>query len=438
MEEIRRQVSAARRRLVLQQFLAALPWALLVTLAIAVIGLAIPKILVLAVDRNVWLASWLGGAVGAGFLSALVWTYLARRKAIDAAIEIDHRFGLKERVSSALSLNEHEVDTEAGQALLNDAARRVETLEIREKFGVALNARALLPVIPALLALAILLVPDAQDKAKAASSVDAATREQIKTASKKLRERLRKKREKVEQTGLKDADQIFKKLTQGIDELTKNGDVDRKKALVKINDLKKDLEERRKALGDPEQMHKQFEGLKNIEQGPADKIAKAMKDGDFKKAIQELQKLQEKMKNGELSEEDKQNLSKQMQQMQQKMQEMADAHEAAKAELERQIQQKMAEGDLEAAGKMQRQLDKLKSQDRQMQQLQQMSDQLGEAAEAMQNGDMEAAQSQLSEVSDQLQQMQSEMAQLQSLDEIMDEIADAKDAMNCEECGGAG
>ncbi|MEX0820488.1 MAG: hypothetical protein WD070_12880 [Pirellulaceae bacterium] len=438
MEEIRRQVAAARRRLVVQQFLGILPWALLIALLIAVIGLAIPKIWIINIESNVWFAGWMGGAFAAGLLVAIGWTLAIRRQALDAAIELDRRFGLKERVSSVLSLPSDELETEAGQALLKDAARRVESLEVREKFGISISSRALLPILPALVALALVLVPDAQDKLKAASSDDAAVREQIKRSTQDLKTRLAQKQKRVEESGLKDAEQIFKKLHQGLDEMSKDGNVDRKKALVKINDLAKELEQRRKALGDPDKMQKQFEGLKNIERGPAEKIASAMKEGNFEKAIEQLKQLQDKMEQGDLSEQEKEQLAQQLQQMQQKMQEMVDAQRDAKAELERQIQQKMADGDLEGAGKLQRKLDELQQQDRQMQQLEQMANKLGQAAEAMQSGDMESAQSQLSEFSDQLQEMQSEMQQLASLDEVMDEIADAKNAMNCEQCGGAG
>lgn len=438
MEEIRRQVAAARRRLVTQQFLGILPWALLVALGIAILGLVVPKIWVIHVASDVWVASWLGGAVGGGLVFAIAWTIAIRRQSLDAAIELDRRFGLKERVSSVLSLQSDELDSEAGQALLSDAVRRVESLEVREKFGISINSRALLPVLPALIAFALFLVPDAQDKVKAASSANAEIREQIKRSAQALKTRLAEKQKRVEESGLKDAEQIFKKLHQGLDEMSKNGDVDRQKALVKINDLAKELEQRRKALGDPEKMQKQFEGLKNIERGPAEKIADAMKDGNFEKAIEQLKQLQEKMEKGDLNEQEQKQLAQQLQQMQQKMQEMADNQREAKAELERQIQQKLADGDLEGAGKLQRKLDDLQQQDRQMQQMEKMADKLGQAAEAMQNGDMETAQSQLSEFSDQLQEMQSEMQQLASLDEMMDEIGDAKSAMNCEQCGGAG
>lgn len=438
MEEIRRQVAVARRRMVTQQFVAILPWALLVALVVAVIGLAVPKILPINVDSTTWLWSWLGGAVAVGLLFTIICTYIVRRNAMEAAIEIDRRFGLKERVSSALSLAPEELDSEAGQALVSDAVRRVEALEVNEKFGVSANWRVLLPVIPALLALILVLVPDAQEKAKAAASVDAQTKEQIKRATNELKQRLAKKRKQIEEKGLKDAEQIFTKLQQGLDELSKRGDVDRKKALVKINDLQKQLEDRRKALGDPKEMQKQFEGLKDLEKGPAEKIAKAMKKGDFSEAMKQLQQLQNKLENGDLTEEEQQQLAKQLQQMQEKMQEMANAQADAERQLEQQIREKRAEGDLAGAADLQRKLDRLQQQDRQMDQLREMANKLGMASEALEKGDMDAAQSQLAEFSDQLSEMQAEMDQLESLDAIMDEIANAKDSMNCEECQGGG
>lgn len=437
MEEIQRQVAVARRRMVTQQFVGILPWALLVTLMIALIGVAIPKLWVLNVDSGVWLWSWLGGAVGVGLMFTIACTFLVRRGAMDAAIEIDRRFGLKERVSSALSLDPGEIDTEAGQALVLDAVRRVEALEVNEKFGVSVNWRVLLPFAPAVLALLLILVPDAQ-KSEAASSDDAKAKAAVKRAMKDLKQRLAKNRKNLEESGLKDAEKIYEKLHQGLDEMSKKGEVDRKKALVKINDLQKQLDERRKALGDPSKMQKQFEGLKDLEKGPADKLAKAMKEGNFDDAMKQLQQMQDKLDKGDLSKEEEKQLSKQLQQMQDKMQEMVNKQEDAKRQLEQQIREKMAEGDLEGAGKLQRKLDQLKQQDRQMEQLQQMADQLGQAAEALENGNQQMAKDQLAKFGDQLDQMQNEMDQLQSLDEIMDEIASAKDQMNCEECEGAG
>jgi hypothetical protein len=438
MEEIRRQVGVARRRMVTQQFISILPWALLVALVIAVVGLAIPKLWPLSVAGDVWTWSWLGGAVAAGLLFTFAGTFCYRSGAMDAAIELDRRFGLKERVSSALSLAPEELETEAGQALVSDATRRVGSLEVNEQFGVNASWRLLLPVLPALLALALVLVPDAEDKAKAASNIDAKKKEQVQRSAQDLKARLAKKRESLEQSGLKDAEDIFKKLHQGIDELSKDGNIDRKQALVKINDLQKQLDERRKALGDPEQMQKQFDGLKDLKRGPADQLAKAMKEGNFNEAMKQLQQMQDKLASGDLSEEEQKQLAEQLKQMKDKMEEMVNAQQEAKRQLEQQIREKMAQGDLEGAGELQQKLDQLEQQDRQMDKLQDMANKLGKASEALQNGDSQSAQSELSDFSDQLDEMRAEMEQLQTLNELMDEIASAKDSMNCEECAGGG
>src|SRR4029434_6824603 len=70
MDEIKRQVGRAHRRLVFQQVLCVVGWSLFATLLIAAIGLAVPRIWVLAVDQQAWDWSWIGGGVGAGLLMA--------------------------------------------------------------------------------------------------------------------------------------------------------------------------------------------------------------------------------------------------------------------------------------------------------------------------------------------------------------------------------
>ena len=61
---------------------------------------------------------------------------LSRRTALDAAIEIDRRFDLRERVASSLSLSEAERDTDAGQALVKDAVRAASRIDVGDKFRV--------------------------------------------------------------------------------------------------------------------------------------------------------------------------------------------------------------------------------------------------------------------------------------------------------------
>ena len=157
MDTLHKQVRRAQRRLMLQQFLLALTWSLFGTFLIAALAISVPKIWALPLQSDLWAAGWLAGALVFGFAIASLWTYVRRSAPLDAAIEIDRRYGLKERVSSALALGAEEVETEAGQALVNDAVRRVDRLDVDERFGIQLNRRALLPFLPATVAILLML-----------------------------------------------------------------------------------------------------------------------------------------------------------------------------------------------------------------------------------------------------------------------------------------
>jgi hypothetical protein len=439
MESIRKKVRRAQFRLTLQQFLMVVPWTLFAALLLAATAAVVPKIWSLELDRGVWISAWLAGAAGLGLVAALVWTLLVRRGMLDAAIEVDRRFGLKERVSSAVALPASDRDTDVGRALVDDVTRRIESIEVREAFRVRLRWPAVLPLGTVLATLAVFfLVEDAQrDKATAASQ-RVAMREQIKRSAQELKKKLEERLKQQDDGELKDADQLFQQLRQGLDELTRADNVDRQKALVKMNDLAKELAKRRDALGEPDKAKQQLERLGNIERGPAEKLISALRAGDMGKATEEMKKLLEQLKNDNLTEEQRKQLAEQLTQAERKIRDAVEEHRQAMKELERQIQQKRTEGDMEAAGNLQRKLEQMQAQERQMQRLDQIANQLGRAQQAMKTGDMRSAASELDNLASELSELQAEMDQLETLDELMNEIADAKNAMSCKECGGFG
>lgn len=439
MDEIRQQVQRARRRLILQQFLSIVAWSLFAALCVAVVGAIIPKIWVVRVASEVWMWSWFGGAVAVGLLTAIVWTWLVRRNALEAAIEIDRRFGLKERVSSALSLDAQDLNSEAGQALLSDASRRVASVDVTERFQVKGSWRTALPLAPAVafFLIAILISP-AQPQKSSAKENSLASKERIKKANEELKKKIEAQVKKAEEKGLKDAEVILKEVNEQVGKLQGKEGTDKKDALLKLNDLKSEIQAQRDKLGGADKMRKQLDQLKNIEQGPADKMASAMKEGDFQKAMNEVKELQKQLESGEMTAEQRQKLASQLDQMRDKLQEMKKAHEQAKKDLEKKIQQAKAAGDKAEVEKLEAELDQMAMQDQNMQQMQQMCDKLGQCSQALKSGDMQQAADQLGQMSKQLQQLQQELDQLESLDEVLDQIAGAKDAMNCENCNGAG
>jgi GNAT superfamily N-acetyltransferase len=440
MEEIKRQVGRAQRRLVLQQFWRVFGWSLFATLLLAAIGLAIPRIWVLNVQPQAWDWGWIGGGLGVGLLMAAIWTYVIRRSRLDAAIEIDRRFGLKERISSALALAPEEQGSDIGQALVSDAIRRVERIDVREQFRVSPTWRLVLPLVPAI-AIGILAVLPlaAVKKAEGGSETPPEIKKQIKTATQKLQEKIRESQKRAEELGLKDND-VLKEVNKELDKLASKENTDRKDALLKINDLAKEIEKRKQDLGGADKMRKELDKLKDIAKGPADKMADALKEGDFGKAQEEMKKLNEELKNGKLNKDDQEKLAKQLEQMKDKMQQAVQDQKEARQRLQQQIEQKLAEGNVGEAAKMQQQLDQMNQNAQQQQQMmQELADKLGQAAQALKDGgDPKQAAQQLEKLAGDLQKMQEQLDQLENLQEVLDQLADAKDAMNCPNCQGAG
>jgi hypothetical protein len=130
MEELQKQVRRARRRITLQRYVNVLGWCWFAALMAAAVLICVDKYYPLHVP--LW--AWGAGAGAVGIVAAFVWTLLFRSQPLEAAIEIDRRFGLKERVSSTLAMPREDLESEAGQAVATDAAHRVARLEISEKF----------------------------------------------------------------------------------------------------------------------------------------------------------------------------------------------------------------------------------------------------------------------------------------------------------------
>ena len=440
VEEIKRQVGRAQRRLVMQQFWRVFGWSLFTTLLLAAIGLAIPRIWIINVEQRVWDWSWIGGGIAVGLLMAGIWTYWIRRTQIDAAIEIDRRFGLKERVSSTLALTPEELGSDIGQALVSDAIRRVERIDVREQFRVSPSWRLVLPLAPVLAIAVLVMLPNAAaKKAEAAAENTPEIKKQIKVATQKLQERLRESQKKAEELGLKDADAL-KEVNKQLDSLVNRDTTDRKDALIKINDLAKEIEKRKQDLGGADKIRKELDKLKDIAKGPADKMAAALKEGDFGKAQEEMKKLNEELKAGKLGKEDQEKLAKQLEQMKEKIQQAAQDQKEARERLQQQIEQKLAEGNVGEAAKMQQQLDQLNQNAQQQQQMmQQLADKLGQAAQALkEGGDPKQAAEQLDKLANELAQMEDQLQQAENLQEVLDQLADAKEAMKCAQCQGEG
>jgi hypothetical protein len=444
VEEIKRQVKRAQRRMVLQQFLTIVAWSLFASLLVGAIGLAIPKIWPLVgIDRQAWMWSWIAGSAAAGLAVAGIWTYVVRRSPLEAAIEIDRRFGLKERVSSTLALAPEELSSEIGQALVQDAVRRVERIDVREQFKIVPSWRNVLPLLPAV-ALALLpLLPDAvTKKADAANAAKENEKQQVKRVLEKMIQQQKRGTAQKQDTAKVEEGDFKKMFEKQLEKMASKDNLDRKNAMIDLNNLSKEIEKRKQQLGGADQLKRELEKLEKIDKGPAEKMMQALKEGNFEGAQKEMQKLQEKLKAGELSKEEEEKLAKQAEKLKEQIEQKMEAHKQARADLQRQIEQKIKEGNMEEAERLQQKLDKMNQEAQQMEQkMEQMAQNLDQLAEALKQGGKEGQQraaQQMEQIARDLQDLQKDLAEMEQLDELMEQLADAKEAMKCENCNGEG
>ena len=237
---------------------------------------------------KVWLV---GGTLSAAITAAII-SMFYRPSAMRSAVEIDQRFGLRERVSSALQLDGAEKESPVGLALLNDAATKVERIEVRDHFPIRSAPQTPWVALPVLSCIVLFWVPDRElpqlDKISDATSQRL---NNIKNQTKPILEMIKKKREDAEEKGLQEAADEFKKIEKKLEDFQKSSTVDSKKMLSDFNEIKKEIERKKESMGGSDSVKKALDNLKSIDKGPAEKIADALKDGNFEKAGDELEKM---------------------------------------------------------------------------------------------------------------------------------------------------
>lgn len=439
MNPIESQILQAKRRLQMQTFGRVVSWTLFIWLSLACIAWCVPKIHPLRVDLRLWNQIWLVGVAISGLITAIAWTWWKTPSTQEAARQVDQRFQLRERLSSAVQLSSRDRETLAGQALLDDAQRAASRINIPARFELQPTRTGLLPLIPISMLAVLFLVPNAQPDQQQPQDRSVAARaeaEQVLRTATELKKRLLSARDLAQEKGLTDAEELFNQLDRKLDKLVKRDDVDRKQAMIAINDIKQTLDKRREQLGTPEQMRKSLANLDKLEKGPADRVAQALQEGDFAEAKEQVKDLTQKLRDDQLSQQERQQLQQQVQQLQQKLQEAKEQYDQAKQDLQRQMEQAKQEGRLADADRMQQKLNDLERKQDQMDQLQTMAERLQQASEAMQQGnDLEAADA-LDELSEELGQMQQDLDELEDLESALEQLDQAKDQMRHGDCEG--
>ena len=440
MNRIESQVSSARRRLILGTFGRTVCYTLFAALIVATLAIAAPAIWVMNVDFDNWCYAWIGGSSIAALIAAGAYALVTAPSSESVATEVDRRFGLRERLSSSMTLDADERESDFGLALTADAEKRASQLEIADRFALKPSKLSWLPLslIPILAVVFLLVEPVGESIASSTPEIEKNEIDQVKKVAAQLKKRIQQQKRNADAKGLEEAKELFDKMEAKLNKITSQKDMSRKKAMIALNDLKKQLEERRNQLGSGDQMRKAMSQMKGLQSGPGEKVAKAIQQGEFGKAKDIIKDLANKMRDGKLNEREKAQLNKQIDQMKQQMQQAVKKHEQAKQELQKKIEQARAQGRAADAAKMQQQLNQLQQRDQQMQQMQKMAEAMNQAQQAMQNGNQKQAADALQQMAEQLGDMQQEMSELEDLEATLDELSQGKNQMRCKNCGGGG
>ena len=429
MKELDRPIGRVWRRLRLQRFLASTVWCLAGGLAVATVVLGVEKLGQVPVPGAAWWPFAISGGLSlvvAGLIAALTGP-----DRTDAAVALDRAFGLNERLSTALTLPEELRSTPAGQALVADAIRHVVDLDVTDRFGLSIPRRAWVPIVPALVAGAILLVPEwSRRNSPTAAASSSATTEDKKVVAKQtsaLGKKMAEQRKAMDKQKFAEADKLLAEVEKAANELAKAPPAEKDKAMMALNKLTDSLKERQKQLGSPEQTNRQLQQLKDMSTGgPADDFSKALAKGDFEKAAKEMAQLKEKLASGKMTEKEKEALKQQVGEMAQQLQKLANLEQRKK-----QLEEAMKNGGL-TKEQFEKEMGKINDQAKGMEKLQKMAQQLAKAEEAMKQGDTKKAAEALGMSEQQLQKMAQEMSEMQSLEGAMADLQQAKEGMNGE------
>lgn len=443
MEVLQKQVLRALRRLFFHTWLYWLNWTLLACFSVCFIGLLIPKIWHIewspAVGPERWTWGWSIGSLVAALLVATWIAWIRKPSRLQAAVEIDQRYHLRERCSSALAIADSERQSPAGQALIQDAQKQVDRIDLRDHFPVRPAGQWAWILLPLAACIALLWVPDAQPSAVQVLANSAAKQAtNVKNATEPILKSVQKKLQEAEDKGDLEAIDEYKRVEEQLKKLQNKPDLGTKEAIADLNEIKKEMAQKKESLGDSKQMKEAFSNLKDLDQGPAENLANALQEGDFEEAKTEMGKLAQALESGKLSPEQTEQLQKQFEQMKDSLEKARQQREGLIQEAKNELNTAQSKGDVEKTASLRKKLEKLQEGQRMSRAMEKLQDQLEKAQKSMKSGDKNASQKAVEEIQKQLEELSEDQQAAKELEKMIEEIEDAKQSSKCEECDGQG
>ena len=443
MEVIQKQVQRAMRRLFFHSWLYWLNWSLIASFSLCFIGLVIPKLWAMepmpSGSNSTWIWACWGGSILAALFSALWIAWVKRPSKLQAAVEIDRRYHLRERCSSAMAIDHDQIHTPIAQALLQDAQKQVDRIDLRDHFPIRPAPQWAWVALPLAACLALFWVPNAMPSTSGAlASQTTAKSTNVKNATEPILKAIEKKRQEAQDKGDLEAIDEYKRIEEQIKKLQSKAELGAKEAIADLNEIKKQLQEKKQALGDSSQMKQALENLKDLDNGPAENMAKALQEGDFEDAKNEMEKLINALKSGDLEPGQAEQLQKQLEQMKDALEQARQQKKDLIQEAKNELNNAEKEGDIQKTASLRKKLEKLQDGEKMNQAMEKLQDQLDKAQDALKKGDSQQTSKAMQEIQDQLQELSEDQQAAEELEEMMNQIEDAKQSSKCQECDGEG
>jgi hypothetical protein len=311
MDPLRPKLRKVARRLAIQQWMDYVTLGLLYAMSLACVWLLLTKLFPVLGDPAIVAA----GLVAVSVLAFTVLAFLRRPDELTAALSADERLGLNERFTSSLQLEKVEGGMVA--ALHKDAKRHVASLEPRRDFPFRASRTLRWVSIPVLLfglgfflpELDILGHREAVEAAIAKEEKVQMQVERIKEAAKPLREMDEGELDaKVgDVVGMMDA----------LAEDFGRGEINEKQAFARLMNRADELAEQAQTLSANRPVPKLGDDTRQF--GDAAEMAKNIQDGNFSEAAAKAKELQKKMAEGDLSDAEKKSMGEDLQKLAQAM-----------------------------------------------------------------------------------------------------------------------
>lgn len=459
MQDIRRVIQQAARRLLVVRLFDSWAWTVTFAVAAVVLVIVVDRAFALGIGESSWrsmpVMAWVGlGSLAAALVAGGVWAVVTRPRESGVAHIVDERAGLRESLSTALCV-ERESDPWS-RAVIESATDKARRVVVRDAVPIEGPSAWRFPTAAiVVLLLTFFLMPKFDllgNRAEAQAAADA--REEIEAAVQDARDTEAQIREIMQRTGLGEEEPTDDAELDA--ELTKPRTPDeiRKEAIRKLTDLndklsKKMDSEEAKSLDAVKDMMRR---LTTPGHGELSEFARQLSRGNFDKARQELESLNQKLQNGELSEEQKEQLQQQMQSLAEQMQSLSEQQGAMQQALQKAgITPEQAKQLASNPQALQQALQNNQNlSDAQKQQLQQMANAMQQAAsqcqgmsqamsqmaQGMSQQGSQGAQQGMDSMSGQLSSMEMMQAEMQAMSDAMGECQGQMAALG--ECSGGG